>query len=264
MNKKLNPEEQLKIEEQLFDYQGDDEVVSSFELKELLDKQSIYEFQIMTTLPTLDYYLGGFVGGELTVVSGPSGNGKTLLCQSFTSQFIKQDYRTVWFSFEVRMEQFIKQFGDDLPLFYAPKTLADKSIKWLYSRIYEAKLKYGCRCVFIDHLHFLVTMGRQNMSTEIGAIMRNLKKMALDLNMTFFLIAHTTKPNPDYEPGLGSARDSSFIEQEADNVFYIWRRNDNPNNSILKIAKNRRCGVMNQKIILTKIGNFLVELEHEN
>ncbi|MEW6214914.1 MAG: hypothetical protein AB1478_06905, partial [Nitrospirota bacterium] len=113
------------------------------------------------------------------------------------------------------------------------------------------------------HLHYLIGLNRGNVSVEIGAVVRELKKCALRFNLCLFLIAHTMKIKPEVELGLGDTRDSSFIEQEADNVFYLWRlkRGDE---AILKIAKNRRNGVFEKKIKLEKQGHFLSEVTDDD
>jgi hypothetical protein len=55
----------------------------------------------------------------------------------------------------------------------------------------------------------------------------------------------------DGELGLGSIRDSSFIEQESDTVLYVWRHPEDKNITVCKIAKNRRRGIIDIKIPLT-------------
>ncbi len=251
----------VEIEQELIKYSGSDKVISSYDMLDVLVEDSKKVISIKSTYPGLDAVVGGFEGGELTVVSGPTGNGKTLFSQSLTKKFANQDVNCVWFSFEVMPRQFIKSFDIQLPLFYMPSSVKINSLKWLEQRIHEAKLKYDCRVVFIDHLHFLVDMQtRNNMSLEIGATMRSLKKMALKYNMCFFLIAHTGKINLDMEPEINSLRDSSFIAQEADNVFMIWRNLDESALATIKVVKNRKFGTY-KKIKLIKKDMFLEEYD---
>jgi replicative DNA helicase len=137
-----------------------------------------------------------------------------------------------------------------------PMLLKGKSIDWIRDRIQEAKIKYGIRAVFIDHLHFLVDMAKiKNPSLEIGSIVRGLKLIALELNVVIFLVAHSTKIRFDQEPDLDSIRDSSFIPQDADIVLIVWRgRNEAgefTENNKLKVSKSRRTGVMGKSVILT-------------
>lgn len=245
-------------------YEGEDEVLSSEELFEYLNKRRSTVCHLRTGLPTLNDLIGGFFGGELTVISGITGNGKTLFAQTLTANFVVSNQSSLWFTYEVPMLQFLKQFGDPLPHFYMPKMLKGKDLDWIYERIVEAKLKYGISAVFIDHLHFLVDlMTSRNPSLEIGLVMRTLKRWALELDMSIFIIAHTGKIKPDHELDAGDTRDSSFIEQEADNVIYIWRAKNVENGAILKITKNRGRGIMGKKINLVKLEKYLVEIAHE-
>ena len=71
----------MKLEKFLFEYHGEDRIVSSQELKDHLKeaqnrKALVY---IKSGIPSLDNLIGGFEGGELNVISGISGQGKTLL-----------------------------------------------------------------------------------------------------------------------------------------------------------------------------------------
>jgi replicative DNA helicase len=248
----------IETEKKLYSYEGKDRVISSHVMSKAIREED-KPIVIQSGLPTLDHYIDGFQGGELTVISGLTGNGKTLFAQSLTKNFDEQGIRSLWFSYEVMSANFLNSFGEDLPLFYMPSRLTENSLSWINTRIHEGKLKYQIQAVFVDHLHFIVTMNRSNISIEIGQAMRAIKKMALQYNVAFFLIAHTQKIKQDVELGLGDTRDSSFIEQEADNVFYLWRTKKE-NQAILKIAKNRRNGIFDKKITLHKIGHYLEDL----
>lgn len=261
-----NAKKLIELERKLYKYDGEDQILSSYTLIESLKHEEREKsIEIKSGLPTLDRLIHGFEGGELTIISGLTGNGKTLFAQTLTRNFANQNIKSLWFSYEVRIDNFLKSFGDDLPLFYMPGRLKENSIDWITLRIYEAKLKYEIEAVFVDHLHYLIDMSnKHHISMEIGTVMRSIKKLALRFNICFFLIAHTTKIRPEEELSLGDTRDSSFIEQEADNVFYIWRLLKKENRAVLKIAKNRRYGVFEKKIPLIKVKNFLQEMESDN
>lgn len=252
----------LEREQALVDYDGEDKIISSYEMVEKVVASMGNTAPIYSRIPTLDSVLGGFEGGELTVISGLSGNGKTLFSQTITLNFAYQEINSVWFSYEVMPKNFLKAWGEALPLFYMPNTLKDNTLEWLENRIHEAKVKYNCKVVFIDHLHFLVDMRtRNNMSLEIGYTMRSLKKMALKLNLCIFLIAHTSKIKPDSELDLDSLRDSSFIAQESDNVLMIWRRLNSEREAVLKICKNRKNGTFKKIPMVRNENGFMVEME---
>lgn len=253
----------IEHEEKLFTYDGDDKVVSSHKMyKNLSETYKNKKIVSMPSgIPSIDKYITGFDGGELTVISGPTGNGKTLLAQTLTADFAEQDKHSIWFTYEVPAWQFLRQFGELTPKFFMPQSLTGNSLDWVYQRCHEAKLKYGLDAVFIDHLHFLIDMNRHNISLEIGHVMRTLKKMALSLNVAVFLIAHVAKSKQDTEIDIGDIRDSAMVGCESDNVFFVWRKKGTDSEAVVKIAKNRRCGIMGKKINLMKVGNYLREVE---
>lgn len=203
---------------------------------------------------------GGFRDGELIVVSGRTGEGKSLFCQSLTFNFSKQKVPTLWFSYEMSPFYLLERFRKHTPfpphfLTYVPTDLNTNSLKFIEDKIKEAYNEYACKIVFIDHLHFLIPLQQSgNSSLMIGGIMRKLKLLALKLNVIIVLIAHTKKIYEDETLSLSSIRDSSLISQEADYVFLIERlkaeqggKLDNVNSdwtdkSKVALAKNRRTG----------------------
>lgn len=255
----------VEREETLATYDGEDQVISAYDMHARLKGEKKPQWALKSGLPALDGYIDGFLGGEVSVISGVTGEGKTTFCQTLTNNFYAKNQAVVWFSYEVRPRLFLNQFGPVLPDFYLPAKLRDRSIPWIRERVHEAVLKYGVKAVFVDHLHYLLDMAKaQNVSLQIGDLMRNIVNMSHELDIHFFLVAHMTKVRPDAEPSKGDARDSSFVEQEADNVFYIWRSKKFDNQSTLKIAKNRRMGTFDKKISLIKSGSFLHEVERDN
>ena len=242
--------QEILKEQELSRYAGEDRMVSAKEALELIRSEERTQLHILSKIPALDETVGGFYAGQLIVISGTSGHGKTTLAQSFTSSFYEQGVRLSWFSYEVETEDFLSQFDEAvLPHFYIPLKMTARTTNWLHDRMLEASLKYGATVVFIDHLHYLMDFHRtNNISFDIGAICRNLKEIAKNHRMIIFLICHTTKTNPDKELDLGDVRDSSFIEQEADCVMYLWRDKTHRNGSVVKIAKNRKRGVIGRII----------------
>lgn len=250
----------------LKNYDGEDKVISSIDMADYIytlskDKQEVC---MMSRIPAIDNCIHGFYGGELTIISGETGNGKTLMAQTLTNALFQQDMAGLWFTYEVQPEQFLKQFNHPVPIFFMPMMLKAKSLKWLEERILEAKLKFNIVSVFVDHLHFLIDLQKgSNMSLEIGFVMRELKRIALRFNLAFFLLAHTNRLKLEGEPDVDSLRDSAMIGCEADNVLFIWRLRNTENQAMLKIAKNRRFGVYNKKILLQKQGKYLTEVSNE-
>jgi replicative DNA helicase len=257
----------VKLEEKLASYDGDDKIISSHELQEILDKKEENLERISSGLEHYDKLCKGFETGELIIVTGFTGNGKTSLLQTLTSNFAKEKNHTLWFSYEMPPRQFLRKFYE-LPLFYIPKEIKGSAINWIEEKIIEAKLKYEVKIVMIDHLHFLIDMIKMNHpSLEIGTIVRQLKTLCIKHNIVIFLVSHTTKPKGNKLPGLEDIRDSSFTTQESDCTLAIQRiklpGGSYGPDSWLVILKHRREGVMGQKIKLTYQNNQFKEISFE-
>ena len=251
-------------------YDGDDKIISSADLLEQIEEENKKDrLKIYTKIPRLDRIIDGFREGNLIVVSAPTKMGKTTLCQTFTMGFAEEDINCLWFSYEVPMFEFMNKFGDNKPLFYIPKQLKGNTMTWLEERIVESIAKFNTKVVFIDHLHYIVDMTarNQNMSLQIGSVMRNLKRIALKYNIVIFIVAHMKHIKLTSEPDLEDLRDSSFIGQEADIVMMMWRLKlndtDMSNKTNLVIRAHRRTGKTGL-IKLIHINNRFKEIQHDN
>lgn len=252
----MNAEKQEKLKT----YSGDDRVVSCHELKIELDSAPDTCVNVKSDIPTLDTACGGFRGGELISISGPTKHGKTLLAQTMTVNFAKQYAFSLWFTYEVPARQFLSQFRE-LPLIYMPSKLKPRAMDWFEDRVHESFLKFNTRIVFIDHLHYLVDLARQKqVSLEIGTIIRRLKTLAVQNDFLIFLLCHTTKGKTDSVLSYESIRDSSFIAQESDSVIMIRRTpEEGPTAARCRIEFHRRSGVLEKTVELMKVDGLLRE-----
>lgn len=251
-----------KQQQSLKDYAGPDAVISAHEMELRLRAQGDSKIQVKSMIPSLDHAIGDFRDGELIAVSGPTKNGKTLLAQTLTRNFDKQQQPALWFTYEVPARQFLEQFDGELPLIYLPQQLKAHAMPWVEARILEAFLKYRTRIVFIDHLHYLVDLARmRNPSLEIGQVIRRLKVLAVREGLVVFLLCHTTKGKPEGNLSYESIRDSSFISQESDSVLMIKRTpEDGEASARLRVEFHRRTGALEKVIRLQKTGSCLVEI----
>lgn len=248
-------------------YDGEDRVVTSFELNDKLQGEKREpHVNVRSGIPGIDYACEGFRDGELVIISGPTKMGKTLLAQTFTASFSKQKEYACWFSYEVPARQFLEQFPV-LPLFYLPSKNTAQDFKWFMEKCMEAFFKYNCRIFFIDHLHFLVDMARvNNPSLEIGAIVRRIKRFAVENDFIIFLLAHIKK-NEGEDLSYRDLRDSSFIAQDSDTVIMIKRTPKlGMNTARARVEFHRRTGIMEWVVNLEKQHGYLREIitEDEN
>lgn len=256
--KVANLNDSMKKIGSLKDYQGEDQIITSYDLQDII-KQEPPPKVFHSKIPSLDKSIEGFEPGELIVISGPRKSGKTLLAQSLTKNFIDQDIKSLWFSYELTPRQFLDRFHD-VPFFVLPQKLKAYALDWLQDRIIEALTKYGIGVVFVDHLHFLFDIARtRNVSIEIGQIIRWLKSLAIELNLVIFIMCHLQKISVDVDPDDSNIRDSSFVSQESDTGLILWRVSKSENHAWLKVCYSRRTGVIDKKIPLIKVNGLLRE-----
>jgi replicative DNA helicase len=256
----------IKQKEALRDYNGSDCVVSSYEIQERL-KQSADSFLVIKTgLPTIDGLTEGFEAGELCVIAGPTGQGKTLLAQTITKYLCGKKQFPMWLSFEMPPRQFLESFPI-VPYFYMPQELKAYDLKWLRDRCWENEVKHGGQVVIIDHLHFLLhKFNEGNPALQIGRLVAAVKDLARTNGYVIFLLAHTAKIAEGQHARLRDIRDSGLIACEADDVLIIQRIIDQEkqeNQAFVTVDKCRKTGVFGKQVKVQKIGGYLQELVFE-
>lgn len=266
----------LQLQEALKSYRGDDEIISFQKYRD--NNKNIYKRGFSSGLLILDDYINGFQKGDLITVTAPTGHGKTSFCQFLTTNFSNQKIKSLWFSYEMPINNFLFKFGNSLPDGYLPKVLTDRNITWIERKVVEGIVKYNTGVVFIDHLHYLFNLrDSKNVSLEIGDIMRNLKIIAKKYNVTIFIVAHTGKMNEDGTVGLESIRDSSFVGQESDTVIALWRVRQKQtkiqrqqdgiqytNETMVSVVKNRSLGTLGsfKTFYSSKNNNYLMSVQN--
>jgi len=255
----MKPKATSELLVELSEYAGTDKIVTSYDMKSIINQQPKV-IPVMSRLPQLDKCTDGFIPGELIAISGTRKAGKTLFAQTLTTNFAKQEILSLWFSFELPAREFINRFPGELPVFVMPSKLKANSLDWLRERIIEGLAKFGIKMVFIDHLHFLFDLAKmRNTSIEIGQVIRTLKTLAIELNITIFLMCHMQKLDPYQEPSDDNIRDSSFVSQESDAGIMIWRDVKTENEAWVKVCFHRRTGVLEKKIRYLKVNGLLQE-----
>lgn len=202
-----------------------------------------------------DVMEGGFMDGDLVIVTGQTGEGKTTWCQSLTYEMAKNKVPTTWFSYEVLIkslwEHFVKMgVKNDMPSF-APFKMVSGNTTWVEKMMLKSIEKYNTKVFFIDHLGFLsknLTSPQEanNMSAYIGSICRQLKSFAVQQQVVVVLLAHVKKVN-DRDISTDDLAHSVGIAQEADFVFVVkrskdYQTNDESTDSAVRMIKNRRTG----------------------
>src|SRR3990167_4579030 len=202
-----------------------DRVVSSHELREefaTLPKQKGFS----SGYASLDRYIGELREGDLVILTGLTGEGKTALGVSLTKK-INAELPCLWFSFEISSQELFERFGMEMPVFYLPRMITSKAPAWIEKKILEAKQNFEAKAVFIDHLHYLtddISVRNRNLPEILGNLCRQFKMMARQHRLIIFLLAHVRRVKPGRtRPTIDDIKDASGIAQEADTVLIIQR-----------------------------------------
>lgn len=213
-----------------------------------------------------DAMRGGFKPGDLTIISGRSGQGKTTFAQTLTYHLCKEGIPCLWFSYEVSLDELDRKFREmkmeEFYSAYAPKKSTTGKIEWLKSKIKEGWIKHATKIVVVDHIDFLTPSSIKTSDNEQIALKKvstELKSLAIELDIVIIVMAHLKKIEETKDPGLYDIGYSAGIFQLADYVFMVNREKSSESNgsytrntgemftdnSIVKIVKNRDTGTLN-------------------
>ncbi|MBI5208663.1 MAG: replicative DNA helicase [Elusimicrobia bacterium] len=257
----------LKISES----QGGGEIVELKSLTgEALDRiENAYRKKAAVTgvpsgLTMLDRVTTGFHGGELILIAGRPGHGKTALGLNVAMNVVmqKSPRPVLFFSLEMnrhalmdrviaaearidlknlrtgyfRRERFTDVTNALARLQSAPLLITDRpgmnvlSIR-AEARVMDAKLKKegGLGLVIIDYLQLVRGPKSESRQQEVAEISRGLKFLARDLNCPVIALAQLnrrveTQDRGDERPKLSDLRESGSLEQDADMVLIVYRK----------------------------------------
>lgn len=216
-------------------------------------RQVAEEFKLRGTLDTgihlpykeLDKKMGGLLSGDLIVLSGIPGVGKTsfalnvahhlVLHEGIPGLFICQEMRPERLARKLmcihleKSGRFLKEedvmrcYNDfkDFPLFFGHmyKGLDIEKIK---NTVRECVRRYGIEFLVFDHLHFLCR-SINNITTEVGVVTREFKMLAEDEGIPIFLIVHPRKVIEGRVPTQNDLRDSGLIPADSDFILILHR-----------------------------------------
>lgn len=210
---------------------------------------------ISTGYPVLDQLVGGRRPGELTVVFGGTGSGKSTFCNNLCLNWALTGEAVLLGSFENTRKSMMKKFSEmvtgkwyherndtsgssmtlddferacetmiELPIFMV-NVFGAMDIDDFLSCVSYARRRLNARIAILDHLHFMLNIKRaEDTNITIDRAMRKLKTAAVENYMSIIAVAHPKKS--DNDSGIYTVQDlkgSSTISQEADNIWMAWR-----------------------------------------
>lgn len=213
-----------------------------------------------TGYPNLNKATLGFQKGDLMILAARPAVGKSSYAINLALQVAKNnDAHVAFFSLEMSIEQLMMriysyQAGVDLTkirsgklnndelllLSLAKEDLAKQKLYFDVSPSSNiADIRTKCRqlknagkldFVVIDYLQLITAENTKgNRQEEVSKISRQLKTLAQELQVPILALSQLSRGVEDREnktPQLADLRESGSIEQDADIVFFIYRRKD--------------------------------------
>jgi replicative DNA helicase len=213
---------------------------------------------ITTGLRDLDKVLtGGWKGGQMVVIGGRPGMGKTSLALHFALAAAEAGKSVLYFSLEMssremaikilqgRIDFRIRHFLEgrlersseekiadnigkmgNLPLYIS--TRVDVSAAQIAAIAQSQQMQGSCDMVVVDYLQ-LIRIPRErgyNRENEVAALSRSLKVLALSEGIPVLVLCQLNRESEKREgkrPVLADLRESGAIEQDADTALLIYR-----------------------------------------
>lgn len=234
---------------------------------------------IDTGFEELNRRTGGFHGGELIIIAGRPGMGKSAFAVNIAEHVSIDMGKTVAiFNLEMPREQIVNRIlcsqafvdngrirtgsmeADDWEkicdvadsIAQAPMYIDDTAsitVSQIRAKCRRLKQTQGLDLVVIDYLQLMQGSGRSdNRQQEISEISRSLKVLAKELDIPVIALSQLKRESEAQKgkkPILSDLRESGAIEQDADMVMFLFRNyyySKNPEEKDLAeciIAKNR-------------------------
>jgi replicative DNA helicase len=229
---------------------------------------------VPTGLADIDRIIGTMINGNVYIVAGRPGTGKTAFAVTVALNQAKRGKRIGIFSLEMSSEQVAMRLiaqdsGVDLQNIIQGKMTEDEWARYTASVEYIAGLKIaindlsninieqirqiarkiqaeqGLDLLIVDYVQLANAIGDtfERREQEVSAVSRGLKYLARELNVPVLAMAQLSRAveqRASRRPVLSDLRESGSLEQDAYCVIFLYREDDAKTSSVsVDIAKHR-------------------------
>lgn len=120
---------------------------------------------------------------------------------------------------------------------------------------YSKKMKNNNKIdlLIIDYIQLLKSKDKFNSrEQEVADISRRLKLLTLELDIPIIALCQLNRNANEKEPTLADLRESGSLEQDADNIIFIYKEDEETTETILKLAKQRAGSIGKIKVLFNK------------
>lgn len=241
-------------------------VETANEIEKNINKKE--DLSLYTGYYDLDDLTDGLHNGELTVIGARPGVGKTSFALQLAENIAKKSKNVCYVSLEMSETQMIQKLlslrtgvnsrkirnGDmteeekmlvgvdcmqlgELNFRLLTKVSTIQQIEISARRL---KNKDKLDLLIIDYLQLVRNNGKFNSrEQEVADISRTLKLLSLDLGIPIIALCQLNRNASRQEPTLADIRESGAIEQDADNVIFLYQENPENNYVTVDLQKQR-------------------------
>ena len=229
------------------------------------------DYSLYTGITDLDDKILGLHNQEFTVIGARPGVGKTTLALQIAQNIARKGKEVTIISLEMSDTQLIQKLiaskarinsykmrrgtleeadfekirdvSEDIS--NLPITLISRAttIQKIKTTIRKLKNKNQLDLVIIDYIQLIKNNKKlPSREQEVADITRTLKLLSLELDIPIIGLCQLNRNATKAEPTLADLRESGSIEQDADNVWFLYQEKEDESNVVdvtLKIAKQR-------------------------
>jgi len=254
-----------------------DTLAESFERIDEMQRNPNSMRGIPTGLADLDGILAGFGKSNLLILAARPGMGKTALSLNIAQHIaVNEKKKVAIFSLEMSKEELVDRLlvsqadidawrlktgrldqQDFMKLSDAMGVLADThifiddkpgmTIFEMRTKARRLAMEHGLDFLVVDYLQLAHGRTMDNRVQEVAEISQGLKNIARELKIPVLALSQLSRAiesRGEKTPQLSDLRESGSIEQDADAVMFLYRKDDDIRESVnLKIAKHRHGSV---------------------
>ena len=214
---------------------------------------------ITTGYPNLDKFAGGLTRGEITIIGGRPGHGKTTVMINMLANVLDKGYKAIFFSRELPNSELLKKIvcleSQQLSYGMVRKNIfSEQDAKFFNTAVGHVKKKYSKDkflmfdnvkdfassssevkrfkpdIIFDDYIQLIACKGKEDQRRlQIEKLVNDYKWLAKDTNAVVVLASQLNRfieragtRGKALMPQLSDLAESGAIEQVAENVFFSY------------------------------------------